>query len=73
MSNTPSHRFHVTCETCGFLDGCQSMVEAKVRSTSAHDGRHKDCGLIEIYDSMAQIGRPELYSYNGVPSAIRRS
>lgn len=70
---TTANRFQVTCETCGFIDSYPSLVESKVRAISAHDGSHNDCGLIEIFDLMAHIGKPELYSYKGIPTVTRTS
>ncbi len=67
------HRFHVDCETCGHLNAYPSLAEAKARAISAHDGNHRDCGLVEIFDSMAHIGKPELYSYKGIPTVNRVS
>jgi len=67
MSRIVEHRFHVCCEDCGLIDAYPSLIEAKVRATSAANGSHSDCKTIVIYDSMAHIGKPQLLSKYGEP------
>ena len=67
------NRFHVTCGYCGMIDTYPSLVEAKVRAVSVKGGSHKDCEDITIFDTMAHIGKPELYEADGTPRETRVS
>ena len=67
------NRFHVGCSCCGMIDTYPSLIEAKSRAVSARNGLHSDCEDITIFDTMAHIGKPQLYEVDGVPREIRHS
>ena len=71
MTKTVDHRFHVCCDECGLIDAYPSLVEAKMRAISATNGSHSNCKRIVIFDSMAHIGKPQLYTKVGSPIEIR--
>lgn len=70
---TTDDRFHVTCSLCGFLCGESSLYNAKRAAQTAEINHNTESEHIEIYDSMAHIGKPDLYNAYGEVIQIRES
>jgi len=65
MGYTIDDRFQVSCSCCGYLTGERTFYDAK-RSANLAELRHNaEYEHIEIFDIMAHVGKPELFTSDG--------
>lgn len=68
---TTDNRFQVGCSYCGYLQGFYKFQEAVMYASLIAFRHNEPNENVEIYDIMAHIGSPELYSANGDVIRVR--
>jgi len=71
MGYTVDGRFQVSCSSCGYLESSRTLKSAKLSARLAELRHNAEYEHVEIYDIMAHIGNPELYSSDGEIIRVR--
>ena len=71
MGYTIDDRFQISCSFCGYLSGHRTLDAAKFSARLAERKHFQADEFVEIYDIMAHIGKPELFTADGTVTRIR--
>jgi hypothetical protein len=66
-----NERFEVSCQKCGGLSYYRKLNDA-VQYAFDKQRHHIECGYVVVFDRMAHLGQPELYSSEGLVTSIRK-
>ena len=69
--HTTDDRFQVTCSYCGFIARETNLIDAISTAQGAKIKHNQTNEIIEIFDLMAHIGCPEIYTNTGKPIAFK--
>ena len=73
MGTTIDDRFEILCTYCGGLSSKRTLRAAVLYASLAERRHTGEYERIEIYDRMAQKGRPELYTSDGKVTEVRNT
>ena len=71
MGYTTDNRFQISCSVCGYLYSERTLEGAKRTARLAERKHFEPDEFVEIYDIMAHIDKPELYTSDGSVTKVR--